>query len=31
MDLARAAPVAFDLEAELLATYPVLYLWGRWP
>lgn len=24
MDLARAAPVDFDLEAELLATYPAL-------
>ena len=24
MDLARAAPVVFDLEAELLATYPAL-------
>ena len=25
MDLARAAPMAFDLEAELLATYPALH------
>jgi RNA polymerase sigma-70 factor (ECF subfamily) len=25
MDLARAAPVAFDLEAELLAIYPALH------